>query len=68
MLRDQELDEVYTQACYTMTALGEQRTPLFLARLALVLMKEVGDANRIRAVIEAARDFVEAGQPPSTRL
>jgi hypothetical protein len=55
MLTDQELDEVYTQACYTMTEVGEARTPVFLARLALLLMKEVGDSRRIRSAIEAAR-------------
>jgi hypothetical protein len=38
-----------------MTEVGEARTPLYLARLALLLMKEVGDAPRIRAAIEAAR-------------
>jgi hypothetical protein len=55
MLTDQELDEVYTRACYAMTELDEARQPLFLARLALQLMKEVGDAERIRAAIETAR-------------
>jgi hypothetical protein len=55
MLTDQELDEVYTQACTTMTEVGEARTPVFLARLALLLMKEVGDSRRIRSAIEAAR-------------
>ena len=45
MLTDQELDEVYTRACYAMTELGEAKQPLFLARLALLLMKEVGDAG-----------------------
>ena len=55
MLTDQELDEVYTQACYSMTAVGEAKSPLFLARLALLLMKEVGDSRRIRSAIEAAR-------------
>ena len=55
MLTDQELDEVYTRACYAMTELGEAKEPLFLARLALLLMKEVGDAGRIRAAIESAR-------------
>ncbi len=55
MLTDQELDEVYTQACCAMTEVGEARTPLYLARLALLLMKEVGDVARIRAAIEAAR-------------
>ena len=60
MLSDQELDEVYTQACYSMTEVGEAKTPLFLARLALLLMKEVGDSKRIRAAIEAARIDVSA--------
>jgi hypothetical protein len=60
MLTDQELDEVYTQACYTMTEVGEAGTPLFLARLALLLMKEVGDAKRIRSAIAAARIDVPA--------
>jgi hypothetical protein len=60
MLSDQELDEVYTQACTTMTELGETQTPLYLARLALLLMKEVGDAGRIRAAIEAARAIPDA--------
>jgi hypothetical protein len=55
MLSDQELDEVYTRTCQLMTELGEARTPLYLARLCLLLMKEVGDAERIRAAIETAR-------------
>ena len=60
MLTDQELDEVYTQACTTMTEVGEAKMPLFLARLALLLMKEVGDSRRIRSAIEAARIDVSA--------
>jgi hypothetical protein len=55
MLTDQELDDVYTRACHAMTELDEARQPLFLARLALLLMKEVGDAARVRAAIESAR-------------
>jgi hypothetical protein len=55
MLTDQELDDVYTRACHAMTELGEANERLFLARLALLLMREVGDAERIRATIEAAR-------------
>jgi len=56
MLSPEQLDEVYTRACYTMTELGEKKTELFLARLCLLLMKEVGDAARIQTVIEAAKD------------
>jgi hypothetical protein len=60
MLTDQELDEVYTQTCTTMTEVGEAKTPLFLARLALLLMKEVGDASSVRSAIAAARVDVSA--------
>jgi hypothetical protein len=55
MLNAEELDEVYTRACYAMTELGEAKSELFLARLALLLMKEVGDAPRIVAAIAAAK-------------
>jgi hypothetical protein len=61
MLTDQELDDVYTQACHVMTELGERRQPVFLARLALLLMKEVGDAGRIRAAIESASALDNGG-------
>jgi hypothetical protein len=56
MLTDQELDDVYTRACYAMAELGEGKQPLFLARLALLLMKEVGDADRVRDAINSAVD------------
>ena len=61
MLTDQELDDVYTTACHAMTDLGEARQPLFLARLTLLLMKEVGDAARVRAAIESARALDNGG-------
>lgn len=60
MLTPEELDEVYTRACYTMTELGQDKTELFLARLTLLLMKETGDAARIQAAITAARDGMAA--------
>jgi len=44
-----------------MTDLAEARQPLFLARLALLLMKEVGDTARIRAAIESARALDNGG-------
>ncbi len=61
MLTDQELDDVYTETCYAMTDLGEAKQALFLARLALLLMKEVGDAGRVRGAIEAARGLDGGG-------
>ena len=59
MLSPDELDEVYTHACTVMTELGEARTELFLARLVLLLMKEVGDAARVDAAITAARSGLD---------
>ena len=59
MLTDSELDELYSLTCRTMTALGNGKTELFLARLALLLMKEVGDAERVRKAVESAQ-----GDPP----
>jgi len=58
MLNAEQLDEVYTRACYTMTELGREKTELFLARLSLLLMKEVGDVARIQAAIEAAKSGI----------
>lgn len=55
MLNADDLDDVYTRACSAMTGLGEERTELFLARLTLLLMKQVGDRDRVIAAIEAAR-------------
>ncbi len=61
MLGPDQLDHVYTEACRCMTALGADRTELFLARLALLLMKEVGDSARILDAVDAARKSLENG-------
>ncbi len=50
----QELDDVYTKLGYALTEVGEKDTPLVLARLALLLMKEVGNASAISLAIDAA--------------
>ena len=49
-----QLDELYTDLCYRMTRAGDAATAEILARLALLLMHEVGDAPRIARVIDAA--------------
>ena len=61
MLDPDQLDEVYTQACRNMTELGDAKIELFLARLALRLMKEVGDSQVILACIEETRRSVASG-------
>lgn len=63
-LSAQELEDLYTDLCYRMSEAGEAATPEILARLALALMHEVGDAGRVRRAIDAAlADF-----PPVLRM
>lgn len=61
MLSPEELDHVYTESCRSMTALGADKTELFLARLALLLMKDVGDSARVLDAVDAARKSLENG-------
>ena len=53
-LTPQDLEDLYTDLCYRMSEAGEAATPEILARLALLLMNEVGNATRIRGAIDAA--------------
>jgi hypothetical protein len=54
-MTDGDLDLVYTTLCKTLTTEGEAQTPLYLARLALLCMTELGDTQRALSLIEAAR-------------
>lgn len=53
MLTETELAEAYTATCHAVTAAGD-KSPLYLARLALLLMQELGDPKRIDAAIQQA--------------
>lgn len=50
----QDLEDVYTKLCHRLTELGEAKTPAALARLVLLLMKQVDDAAAIDRAIDAA--------------
>ena len=54
-MTDSELDLVYTTLCKTLTTEGEAQAPLYLARLALLCMTELGDTQRALSLIEAAK-------------
>ena len=54
-MTDSDLDVVYTTLCKTLTTEGEAQAPLYLARLALLCMTELNDAQRALSLIEAAR-------------
>jgi hypothetical protein len=53
-MSEQEFDDVYTRLCYALTDVGEAHTPAVLARLVLLLMKQVDDAAAISAAIDSA--------------
>jgi hypothetical protein len=55
-MKDNELDAVYTQLCRTMTDLGEDNAPLFLARFALLAIQRIGDPE---AALQIIRDAAE---------
>ncbi|MBB3258552.1 hypothetical protein F4827_003420 [Paraburkholderia bannensis] len=61
-MTDSELDAVYTRLCKTMTELGEANAPLFLARFALLAVERIGNAPTALALIEAAREDMDAAR------
>ncbi|MEO7007587.1 MAG: hypothetical protein ABI156_00430 [Caldimonas sp.] len=52
----QELDDVYTQLCHALTAAGEEKTALVLARLSLLLMQQAASAAAVAQAIDDATD------------
>jgi len=63
-LNELELDTVYTQFAKTMTAIGEDRSHLFLARFALLAMCAIDDAEVIERLIGEAADMsIQAAGP-----
>lgn len=57
-MKDSELDAVYTQLCRTMTELGADKAPLFLARFALLAIERIDDPEAARRLIsDAAEDM-----------
>ncbi|TNC78098.1 DUF2783 domain-containing protein [Janthinobacterium lividum] len=55
-MTDIELDNLYTELCHTMGGLGEQRSPLFLARFALLAMGAIGKADVVQGLLRDAAD------------
>ena len=53
-MTDKELDTVYTALCKTMTAVGEARAPLYLARFAMLAIAALDDAPKALSLITAA--------------
>jgi hypothetical protein len=53
-MNDTDLDAVYTQLARRLTDVGEARTPLALARFALLAMTHIGEREVIEHLIDAA--------------
>jgi hypothetical protein len=50
----EQLGEIYTDTCHAMTRVGEDNIELFLGRLVLLLMHEIGAPEQIRNAIAEA--------------
>ncbi|MBS0219614.1 MAG: hypothetical protein JSR91_02625 [Proteobacteria bacterium] len=50
----QELDDLYTRLCHGLTAAGEGKTPMILARLVMLMMRRSESAATCRADIDDA--------------
>lgn len=61
-----QLDDAYTRLCHGLTEAGEQATPQVLARLVLLLMQQVDDAQKVEQAIDEALEGFRDG-PASPR-
>lgn len=50
-----DLDDIYSTICHRMTAAGESDALLYLGRLALLLVNEIGDPAIIHRALDAAQ-------------
>lgn len=58
-MTDTERDAAYTQLCRILTDVGEAQASLLLARLALLLMEQLGNAAVFGQLVdEAAKDLL----------
>jgi hypothetical protein len=55
-MTDSELDAVYTRLCKTMTQLGENNAPLFLARFTMLAIDRIADGEVVQQLVDAAAE------------
>lgn len=60
-------DRAYTGLCDAITAAGEKGEPLFLARLCLLLMEEIGDVEMFEKILKEAQLADDGNSIRSTR-
>ncbi len=54
-MNEAELDAAYSELCRMLTEQGEPLAVKVLARFALLAVHEIGDVQRVRALIASAR-------------
>ena len=57
-MTDSELDAIHTRLCQTMTQLGENNAPLFLARFAMLAIDRIADGEVAQQLIDAAAEDI----------
>ena len=55
-----DVETVYDRLALTIDRVGPEKSELFLAKLALLLSHEIGDAARVAELIEAAERHLDA--------
>ena len=54
------LDQVYTQLCYTLAEVGQEQAPLFLSILSLALISRFEHAEEVLPLIQQAQQQLHA--------
>jgi hypothetical protein len=62
-MNEADLDELYSLLCRTMTALGAEQAPLYLARFALLALTEIADRPTCERLITEAVEGLEPAPP-----
>lgn len=52
---ESDLDILYGELCRTLSEVDEGGAPLLLARFALLAIEQIGDPERVRALLASAR-------------
>lgn len=69
MMQHDDLEDTYAALALKIDAVGPEQSPLFLAKLALLLAHKIGDPAVVHDCIESAAAALEgAGQNPLNLL
>ena len=58
-MNESDLDTLYGELCRIVSEAGEGAAPLLLARFALLAIEQIGDPERVRALLASARNCAD---------